>query len=93
MILGKVTGTVVATQKNAKLEAAKLLLVQPIALDGAPRGLELLAVDGVGAGVHERVLVVIEGRSAGDAVGRKGAPVDAAIVGIVDHVDMGPGDE
>jgi microcompartment protein CcmK/EutM len=41
----------------------------------------------VGAGVHEKVLVVIEGRAAGEALGRKGAPVDAAIIGIVDHVD------
>jgi ethanolamine utilization protein EutN len=45
-------------------------------------------VDAVGAGVHERVLVVIEGRAAGEAVGRKAAPVDAAIIGIVDRVDV-----
>jgi microcompartment protein CcmK/EutM len=42
----------------------------------------------VGAGVHEKVLIVIEGRAAGEALGRKGAPVDAAIIGIVDHVDV-----
>ena len=47
----------------------------------------LLAVDGVGAGVHEKVLVVLEGRAAGEALGRKGAPVDAAIIGIIDTVD------
>jgi ethanolamine utilization protein EutN len=45
-------------------------------------------VDSVGAGVHEKVLVVIEGRAAGDALGRKLAPVDAAVVGIVDSVDV-----
>ena len=45
-------------------------------------------MDSVGAGVHEKVLVVIEGRAAGEALGRKGAPVDAAIIGIVDHVDV-----
>ena len=50
--------------------------------------LALLAVDSVGAGVHEKVLVVIEGRAAGEALGRKGAPVDAAIIGIVDSVDV-----
>ena len=87
MQLGQVVGTVVSTQKHRKFEGSKLLLVQPLTLDGKPRGNALLAVDGVGAGVHERVLVVLEGRAAGEAIGQKGAPVDAAIVGIVDHVD------
>ena len=50
-------------------------------------GAEMMAVDSVGAGVGERVLVVVEGRSAGDAVGNRLAPVDAAIVGIVDRFD------
>lgn len=88
MQLARVVGTVVATQKHGKFEGAKLLLVQPIGLDDAPRGTALLAVDSVGAGVHEKVLVVIEGRAAGEALGRKLAPVDAAIVGIVDRVDV-----
>ena len=87
MILARVVGTVVATHKNRKLEGAKLLLVQPLTLDDKPRGPELLAVDGVGAGVHEKVLIVLEGRAASDAIERKAAPVDAAIVGIVDAVD------
>ena len=51
-------------------------------------GAALLAVDGVGAGVHEKVLIVLEGRAAGEALGKKAAPVDAAIVGIIDHVDI-----
>ncbi len=87
MQIARVIGTVVATQKNRKLEGAKLLLVQPLALAGTPRGTVLIAVDGVGAGVGERVLIVIEGKAAGDALGRKGAAVDAAIIGIVDAVD------
>jgi ethanolamine utilization protein EutN len=87
MQIARVVGTVVATQKHATFTGAKLLLVQPVGLDDAPRGTPLLAVDSVGAGVHEKVLVVIEGRAAGEALGRKGAPVDAAIIGIVDHVD------
>jgi ethanolamine utilization protein EutN len=86
--LARVIGTVVSTQKHAAFEGAKLLLVQPITLDDQPRGTVLFAVDGVGAGVHETVLLVIEGRAAGEAVGRRGAPVDAAIIGIVDHVDV-----
>ena len=56
--------------------------------DDAPRGATLLAVDSVGAGVHEKVLIVLEGRAAGEALGRKGAPVDAAIIGIVDSVEL-----
>jgi ethanolamine utilization protein EutN len=86
--LARVVGTVVATQKHRAFEGAKLLLVQPVALDDTPRGAPLLAVDSVGAGVTETVLIVLEGRAAGEALGKKGAPVDAAIIGIVDRVDV-----
>jgi ethanolamine utilization protein EutN len=88
MQIARVVGTVIATQKHRKFEGAKLLLVQPLNLDDSPRGNTLLAVDGVGAGIHEKVLIVLEGRAAGEALGRKAAPVDAAIVGIVDTVDV-----
>jgi len=88
MQIARVVGTVVATQKHRKFEGAKLLLVQPLNLDDSPRGSALLAVDGVGAGVHEKVLIVLEGRAAGEALGRKAAPVDAAIIGIIDAVDV-----
>jgi microcompartment protein CcmK/EutM len=89
MQIARVVGTVVATQKHRKFEGAKLLLVQPLnPRDDSPRGPALLAIDGVGAGVTEKVLIVIEGRAAGEALGRKAAPVDAAIVGIIDQVDL-----
>jgi len=88
MQIGRVIGTVVSTQKHRKLEGAKLLLVQPLALDGQPRGVAVLTIDSVGAGIGERVLIVIEGKAAGAALRRKAAPVDAAIIGIVDHVDL-----
>jgi ethanolamine utilization protein EutN len=88
MQLARVIGTVVATQKHRAFEGAKLLLVQPLNADDTPRGTALLAVDGVGAGEHERVLIVLEGRAAGEALGRKAAPVDAAVIGIVDGVDL-----
>jgi ethanolamine utilization protein EutN len=88
MQLARVIGTLVATQKHRKLDGAKLLLVQPLDLNDAPRGTPLLTIDSVGAGIGEKVLVVIEGRAAGEALGRKAAPVDAAIVGIVDRVDL-----
>lgn len=87
MQIGTVVGTVVSTQKHRKLEGAKLMLVQPHGPDGTPRGPVQLAIDSVGAGVGERVLLVIEGKAAGDALGRKAAPVDAAIIGIIDHVE------
>ena len=88
MQIGRVVGSLVSTQKHRKLEGAKLLLVQPLALDDTPRGTPVLTIDSVGAGVGEKVLIVIEGRAAGDALRRKAAPVDAAIVGIVDQVDL-----
>ena len=88
MQLAKVIGTVVATRKNRKLEGAKLLLVQPMTPDGELRGTTLLTIDSVGAGVGETVLVVIEGKAAGDALRRKRAAVDAAIIGIVDEIEF-----
>lgn len=87
MQIATVVGTVVATRKHAALIGAKLLLVQPHTPEGEARGPVLLAIDSVGAGIGERVLVVIEGKAAGDALGRRGAPVDAAIIGIIDQVD------
>ena len=88
MLICRVVGNVVATQKNRKLEGAKLMLVQPLGLDDAPRGVTLLAIDSVGAGIGEKVLVVIEGKAAGQALGRKAAAVDAAIIGVIDAVDV-----
>ena len=90
MQIARVVGTVVSTKKHRKFEGAKLMLVQPLNMDDTPRGAALLAVDGAGAGVHEKVLVVLEGRAAGEVLGTKAAPVDAAIIGIVDEVDLAP---
>jgi ethanolamine utilization protein EutN len=91
MILARVVGQVVSTMKRPQFEGAKLLLVQPETPDGERRGHTLLAIDSVGAGVGERVIVVLEGRAAGEALGRKLAPVDAAIIGIVDQVEVEAG--
>lgn len=88
MLIGQVVGNLVATQKNAKLEGAKLLLVQPLALDGAPRGTPVLAIDGVDAGVGDRVLLIQDGRAAQMVLGRGVAAVDAAIVGVVDGLTL-----
>jgi ethanolamine utilization protein EutN len=89
VIVGEVIGTVVATEKHYKLEGRKLLLVQPLGLDGHPRGEPVLAVDGVDAGEGDRVLVVQEGRSASMISGRAESPLDAAIVAVIDRVELG----
>jgi len=88
MQIARVIGTLVATQKHRNFEGAKLLLVQPLTLDDRPRGPMLLATDAVGAGVHEKVLLVLDGKAAADAMRRRGTPVDAAVIGIVDRVDL-----
>ena len=88
MILARVIGEVVSTQKRPQFEGAKLLILQPETPVGAKSGATLLAIDSVGAGRGELVIAVLEGRAAGEALGRKLSPVDAAIVGIVDHVDV-----
>ena len=88
MQIGRVIGTVVATQKHRKFEGAKLLLVQPLNIDDTPRGNALLAVDGVGAGVGEEVFFV-RGKEASFPFHPADPPVDAGIVGIVDHWDLG----
>ena len=89
MQLAQVIGEVVATIKDHNLTGTTLLVLQPIATSGEPSGRTLVALDSVGAGVGERVLVVIEGKAAGDALGQRGAPVDAAIIGIIDAVETG----
>jgi ethanolamine utilization protein EutN len=88
MLVARVVGRVVATQKNEKLQGAKLLLVQPLELDGRDRGTPVLAVDGVDAGPGDRVLLVQDGRAAQQVLGRGTAAVDAAVVGVVDSVEL-----
>ena len=89
MILGRVAGTVVATRKDERLEGFKLLVVQAVEPDGRAREGYVVAVDTVGAGMGELVLVV-SGSSARMATGCADRPVDAAIAGIVDEVDLAP---
>jgi ethanolamine utilization protein EutN len=89
MLLARVVGNVVATQKNAKLEGTKLLLVQPEDVNGAPRGAAVLAIDSVDAGVGDRVLLIQDGRSAQLILGKGVAAVDAAVIGVVDAVELG----
>tara|TARA_B100001123_G_C15345680_1_gene1036998 strand:- start:11728 stop:12000 length:273 start_codon:yes stop_codon:yes gene_type:complete len=87
MILAKIVGTVVATQKDQRLVSSKLLLAQPIDAEGNELGNHLVAVDTVDAGFGEVVLIV-SGSSARMAAALKDTPVDAAIVGIVDDIEF-----
>jgi ethanolamine utilization protein EutN len=84
MILARVVGTVVCTQKDPGLRATKLLVIQPLRTDGKASGKPLVAVDSVGAGEGENVFYV-RGREAALPFLPDEVPTDAAIVGIVDH--------
>ena len=88
MIIAKVVGNVVSTIKEQTHHGCKILLVQPVDLEGAEAGETLLALDGADAGVGDRVLIVQEGWSAAATVERELAPIDAAIIGVVDSVDL-----
>jgi microcompartment protein CcmK/EutM len=87
MLLAKVVGTVVATRKDERLVSSKLLLARPIDPSGRADGNYVVAVDTVDAGYGETVLIV-NGSSARMAAGLKDCPVDAAIVGVVDQIDV-----
>ena len=86
MILGKVVGTVVATQKDEKLIGSKLMIVQNVSLDGELVSQYTVSVDAVGAGIGEMVLVAT-GSSARQTDVTKDKPVDAVIMAIVDIVE------
>ena len=87
MILAKVVGTVVATRKDERLVSSKLLIARPMDPAGKAEGAYLVAVDTVDAGFGETVLIV-SGSSARMASGLKDCPIDAAIVGIVDTIEV-----
>ena len=87
MIIARILGTVVSTQKDERLNGKKLLIVKPINLDGTDQSGYLVAVDTVGAGFHEKVIVV-GGSSARMADGNKDCPVDSAIIGVIDTIDF-----
>ncbi|HET6271991.1 MAG TPA: EutN/CcmL family microcompartment protein [Bacteroidota bacterium] len=88
MILCKVTGTIVATQKKESLIGQKILMVQPITLDGEPLGRDLLALDTVDAGIGDTVLVVQEGQAAAQLLKRTDVPVHSMIVAVVDGLEI-----
>lgn len=89
MILARVLGNIVATQKNQRYDSARVMLCQQITLEGEETATTILALDAVDAGVGDTVLIVQEGWSASTvATGKAGAAIDSAIVGVVDRIDL-----
>ena len=89
MILAKVLGNVVATQKNHRYEGARVMMCEQMNPEGEMTGHTVLALDAVDAGVGDTVLIVQEGWSASTvATGKAGAAIDSAIVGVVDRIDL-----
>ncbi|MCC6265683.1 MAG: EutN/CcmL family microcompartment protein [Bryobacterales bacterium] len=88
MLIGKVLGEVIASHKHESYEGLTVLMVQPVNLDGTKRGSAMVAVDSVGAGKGQTVLLAPEGFCAMSAVNRMQTPIDAAVLGIVDHIDL-----
>lgn len=89
MIIARVVGNVVATQKHQAHEGQKILLIQPLDLENQPAGDVFVALDAVDAGVGDRVLAVQEGFSAMTSVGHVEQPIDAAVIGVIDLVEFG----
>jgi len=88
MILSKVIGTIVSTQKNPTLKEYKILIIQPINLDGKYIDRDILALDSVDAGIGDTVLAVREGASAQQVLGRKDVPVHTVIIAVVDGLEV-----
>ena len=88
MLIARVIGDLVATQKDPSHEGLKLLLVQVLNLDGTDRGDAVVAMDAVDAGVGDKVLLTTEGFSAMTSVGRPNSPIDMAVIGFIDHIEL-----
>lgn len=87
MHIGRVIGTVVATRKDERLTGSKLMITQPLNIQKEPIGEALVAVDTVGAGIGE-IVIYTKGTAARHAADKLQSPIDAAIVGIVDNIDI-----
>lgn len=89
MLIAKVIGNVVATQKNQRYEGARVMLCRQVSPDGEDMDYTCLALDSVDAGVGDTVIIAQEGWSASTAAtGRPGAAIDSAIVGVVDRIEL-----
>jgi ethanolamine utilization protein EutN len=88
MLIARVIGEMVSTHKHESHLGCKALVVQPLELDGSKRGDPVIAMDAVDAGVGDRVLLATEGFSAMTSVGRPQSPIDMAVVGVIDRIDL-----
>jgi microcompartment protein CcmK/EutM len=88
MVLSKVIGTIVSTQKNEHLRGHKTLICQPIDLNGKFIGRDVLALDSVDAGVGDTVLVMAEGSSARQVLKDEKIPIHSFVVAVVDGLDV-----
>lgn len=91
MLIARVIGEIVATQKHPSHEGRKIVMVQPLNLDGSDRGDAVVAMDAVNAGVGDKVLLTVDGYAAMTAVGRTQSPIDMAIIGFIDCIDLPDG--
>lgn len=89
MYLARVEGNLTATRKHPSLEGWRLVICQPISRDGAPEGVPQVAIDQLGAGMHQRVIISSDGAASRKAVGDEKSPVRWMIVGVVDEVTPG----
>jgi ethanolamine utilization protein EutN len=88
MLIARVIGDLTATHKHPSHEGRKILLVQPLELDGSNRGQAVVAFDSVNAGIGDRVLLVQDGFAAFSTFGLPPSPIDAAVIGIIDHIEI-----
>lgn len=88
MFIARVVGDVVSTHRHETLGQRKLLLVRRLGLAGGEEGSEVIALDVIGVGVGERVLVVQEGGAARALFDDPSIPVQAVVVGVVDRLDL-----
>jgi microcompartment protein CcmK/EutM len=88
MYLARVVGDVVATHRLEQLGGRKLLLVRRLSLDDEEEGVEVIALDVIGVGVGEKVLVVQEGNAARSLFRNDKIPAQAVVVGVIDRVDL-----
>lgn len=88
MLIGRVIGELVATHKHPSHEGRKVLIVQPLNLDGSDRGDAVLALDAVDAGVGDRILLSTDGWASSSAVARPQSPIDMAVIGFIDEIEI-----
>ncbi len=94
MLLAKVIGNVVATQKNQRYEGTRAMLCRQVTPEGEDLDYTCIALDSVGSGEGDTVIILQEGWGASTAAtGKAGAAIDSAIVGVVDYVDLLPNEK